>query len=170
MEKHFGRHRTLGTFLIGPGRQDSIPFGDLTWLAVAAVIAGVAIRVLAGVFGVGGGAIVVPVLYELFRLLGVSDAVRLQLCIGTSLPIILPTRCALSGAQGTQRGDFWGPTTRMPAKAFMSEVLSSTDVQLPSISSRRISSVNHWSSAAVNSSCAAASAAVLAANRLGSRA
>jgi uncharacterized protein len=69
----------------------SIPFGDLAWLVLAAVVAGVATGVLAGVFGVGGGAIVVPVLYELFRLLGVSDAVRMQLCIGTSLAIILPT-------------------------------------------------------------------------------
>jgi uncharacterized protein len=69
----------------------SIPLGDLAWLALAAVVAGVATGVLAGVFGVGGGAIAVPVLYELFRLLGVPDAVRMQLCIGTSLAIILPT-------------------------------------------------------------------------------
>jgi len=33
----------------------------------------------------------VPVLFEIFRLFGVSDAVRMQLCIGTSLAIILPT-------------------------------------------------------------------------------
>jgi uncharacterized protein len=33
----------------------------------------------------------VPVLFEIFRLFGVPDAVRMQLCIGTSLAIILPT-------------------------------------------------------------------------------
>jgi uncharacterized membrane protein YfcA len=46
---------------------------------------------LAGLFGIGGGAIIVPVLYEVFRVLGVSEDVRMQLCIGTSLAIIVPT-------------------------------------------------------------------------------
>ncbi|MBI2291302.1 MAG: sulfite exporter TauE/SafE family protein [Betaproteobacteria bacterium] len=46
---------------------------------------------LAGLFGVGGGVIAVPVLYEVFRLLGVPDAVHMQLCIGTSLAIMAPT-------------------------------------------------------------------------------
>ena len=32
-----------------------------------------------------------PVLYELFRMYQVPDAVRMQLCVGTSLAIILPT-------------------------------------------------------------------------------
>ena len=47
--------------------------------------------ILAGVFGIGGGAVIVPVLFELFRLFGVPDAVRMQLCVGTSLAIIIPT-------------------------------------------------------------------------------
>jgi uncharacterized membrane protein YfcA len=46
---------------------------------------------LAGLFGVGGGVIAVPVLYEVFGLLGVPDAVHMQLCIGTSLAIMVPT-------------------------------------------------------------------------------
>jgi uncharacterized protein len=33
----------------------------------------------------------VPVLYEVFRVLGVPEEVRMQLCIGTSLAIIIPT-------------------------------------------------------------------------------
>ena len=53
--------------------------------------AGVATGLLAGLFGVGGGAIIVPVLFEVFRILDVPDAVRMQLCIGTSLAIIVPT-------------------------------------------------------------------------------
>jgi uncharacterized protein len=48
-------------------------------------------RHLAGLFGIGGGAVIVPVLYEVFRVLGVPEAVRMQLSIGTSLAIILPT-------------------------------------------------------------------------------
>ena len=53
--------------------------------------AGVATGLLAGLFGVGGGAVIVPVLFEVFRVLDVPDAVRMQLCVGTSLAIIVPT-------------------------------------------------------------------------------
>jgi uncharacterized protein len=42
-------------------------------------------------FGVGGGAVIVPVLYEVFRLMQVPEEVRMQLCVGTSLAIIIPT-------------------------------------------------------------------------------
>jgi uncharacterized protein len=68
-----------------------IPLTEFAWLVAAIVAGGLATGVLAGLFGVGGGAIIVPVLYEVFRTLGVSDTVRMQLCVGTSLAIILPT-------------------------------------------------------------------------------
>src|SRR5258707_9594983 len=68
-----------------------VPFGELAGLAAAVVLAGVATGILAGLFGIGGGAIIVPVLYEVFRVLGVPEEVRMQLCVGSSLAIILPT-------------------------------------------------------------------------------
>jgi uncharacterized membrane protein YfcA len=68
-----------------------IPLGELGLLAAAIAIAGVVTGLLAGLFGIGGGAIIVPVLYEVFRVLGVPEEVRMQLCIGTSLAIIIPT-------------------------------------------------------------------------------
>jgi len=68
-----------------------VPAGELMWLAVAIVVGGVVTGILAGLFGIGGGAIIVPVLYEIFRVLGVPEEVRMQLCIGTSLAIIVPT-------------------------------------------------------------------------------
>ncbi len=68
-----------------------IPLGELALLAVAVVIAGIATGLLAGLFGIGGGAIIVPVLYEIFRILGVPEEVRMQLCVGTSMAIIIPT-------------------------------------------------------------------------------
>src|SRR5271154_3970100 len=64
---------------------------EILWLAVAIVIGGIVTGILAGLFGIGGGAIVVPVLYEVFRALGVPEEVRMQLCVGTSIAIILPT-------------------------------------------------------------------------------
>jgi uncharacterized protein len=68
-----------------------VPLGELALLAAAVVIAGIATGVLAGLFGIGGGAVIVPVLYEIFRILGVPEEVRMQLCIGTSMAIIVPT-------------------------------------------------------------------------------
>lgn len=64
---------------------------ELLMIVVALTGAGALTGLLAGVFGVGGGAVIVPVLYEFFRLLGVPDEVRMPLCIGTSLAIIAPT-------------------------------------------------------------------------------
>jgi len=69
----------------------AIPSGELIWLALAILAAGVLTGLLAGVFGIGGGAVIVPVLFEVFRVAGVPDTVRMQLCIGTSLAIIVPT-------------------------------------------------------------------------------
>ena len=69
----------------------SIPAGDLVGLVVAILAAGIVTGILAGLFGIGGGAVIVPVLYEVFRLLGVPPEVRMQLCVGTSLAIIVPT-------------------------------------------------------------------------------
>jgi uncharacterized protein len=64
---------------------------EILWLALAIVVGGVVTGLLAGLFGIGGGAIIVPVLYEVFRVLGVPEVVHMQLCVGTSLAIILPT-------------------------------------------------------------------------------
>jgi uncharacterized membrane protein YfcA len=68
-----------------------IPYTELAMLAVALLAAGAVTGILAGVFGVGGGAVIVPVLYELFTLLGVPEEVRMPLCVGTSLAVIIPT-------------------------------------------------------------------------------
>lgn len=68
-----------------------IPAGELAWLALAIVVGGALTGLLAGLFGVGGGAVIVPVLYEIFRVIGISDDIRVQLCVGTSLAVIIPT-------------------------------------------------------------------------------
>ena len=68
-----------------------VPLSEILWLALAVVIGGVVTGILAGLFGIGGGAVIVPVLYEVFRVLDVPDTVRMQLCVGTSIAIILPT-------------------------------------------------------------------------------
>ena len=67
---------------------------ELIELALLLIATGALSGFLAGVFGIGGGAILVPVFYECFRLAGVPLEVRMPLCIGTSLAIIIPTSIA----------------------------------------------------------------------------
>lgn len=67
-----------------------VPLGELIVLAIAILIAGVFTGLLAGLLGIGGAAITVPVLFEFFGFIGVPDAVRMQLCVGTSLAVIVP--------------------------------------------------------------------------------
>ncbi len=67
------------------------PIGELVLLAVWIAGAGILVGIFAGLFGIGGGAVIVPVLYEVFRVLDVPEEVRMQMCIGTSLAIIIPT-------------------------------------------------------------------------------
>ncbi len=64
---------------------------ELIGLAVALVISGAISGLLAGIFGIGGGAVIVPVLYQGLTILGVDDAVRMHVSVGTSLGIIVPT-------------------------------------------------------------------------------
>ena len=66
-------------------------FAELVELALMLVAVGALSGFFAGIFGIGGGAILVPVFYECFRLAGVPLEVRMPLCIGTSLAIIIPT-------------------------------------------------------------------------------
>src|SRR4029453_14194697 len=68
-----------------------VPLSELLLLAALIIAAGFVTGILAGLFGIGGGARMGPVLYEVFRVLGVPDEVRFQLCVGTSIAIIVPT-------------------------------------------------------------------------------
>jgi uncharacterized protein len=68
-----------------------VPLHEILWLALALVVGGLISGVLAGLFGVSGGSVIVPVLYEAFGALGVSEDVRMQLCVGTSIAIVVPT-------------------------------------------------------------------------------
>lgn len=72
---------------VGPG-------GDLftlAELAIAVLVTGAVVGVLAGLFGIGGGAIIVPVLYEIFAVAGVDESIRMHVALGTSLGVVLPT-------------------------------------------------------------------------------
>lgn len=59
----------------------------LLLLAGAGVLAGF----LSGLLGIGGGGVLVPVLYEVFGAAGVPEEVRMHVTLGTTLAVIAPT-------------------------------------------------------------------------------
>lgn len=81
-------------FLVQMGLSDFLAQYSVPWLlglTVALLITGIVAGLLAGLLGVGGGIVIVPVLYHLFTLLGVDPEVRMHVAVGTSLATIIPT-------------------------------------------------------------------------------
>ncbi|MEM1021857.1 MAG: sulfite exporter TauE/SafE family protein [Pseudomonadota bacterium] len=86
------------------------------WPYLAGLLAtGFIAGVLAGLLGVGGGIVVVPVLYIILTALGMEESVRMHVAVGTSLATIIPTsmRSLSSHAKrGAVQWDVlkgWGP-------------------------------------------------------------
>ncbi|GAA5129848.1 sulfite exporter TauE/SafE family protein [Alloalcanivorax gelatiniphagus] len=74
----------------------------LAGLVVALLATGVIAGVMAGLLGVGGGIVIVPVLYHLFTLLGVDESVKMHVAVGTSLATIIPTSIMSSRAHASK--------------------------------------------------------------------
>lgn len=68
-----------------------LSWGELALYAAALLATGVAAGFIAGLLGVGGGIVIVPVLYLLFTSLGVPEGVRMHVAVGTSLSTIVFT-------------------------------------------------------------------------------
>ncbi|WP_317933424.1 sulfite exporter TauE/SafE family protein [Halioxenophilus sp. WMMB6] len=64
---------------------------ELLPVLVALIFTGIFAGVLAGLLGVGGGIVIVPVLYFVFQGLGVDAASAMVVATGTSLATIIPT-------------------------------------------------------------------------------
>jgi uncharacterized membrane protein YfcA len=60
-------------------------------LGVAMLVTGTVAGVLAGLFGIGGGIVIVPVLETALGFIGVDPAIRMHVAVGTSLATIIPT-------------------------------------------------------------------------------
>ena len=59
----------------------------VTVMAASAVVVGF----MAGFFGIGGGLIMVPILFYMFSFVGIEQTIIMHLAIGTSFSIIIPT-------------------------------------------------------------------------------
>ena len=68
-----------------------LPMGELATFALVIAAAGTISGLMAGIFGIGGGAVLVPVFYQVFGLLDVDESVRMHVSVGSSLAIIIPT-------------------------------------------------------------------------------
>ena len=63
----------------------------LAGLALAMAATGLVSGTLAGLLGVGGGIVIVPVLFNVFPLFSIPESVQMKLAVGTSLATIVPT-------------------------------------------------------------------------------
>lgn len=72
--------------------------GDWLLLIAAMLATGAFAGVLAGLFGIGGGVVIVPVLDTALGILGVDPAIRMHMAVGTSLATIIPTSISSSRA------------------------------------------------------------------------
>ena len=70
---------------------NGLDWSELVVLAIGVVGAGAAAGLIAGLLGVGGGIVAVPVLYAALEVLGVPESVRAHIAVGTSLACIVPT-------------------------------------------------------------------------------
>ena len=70
-------------------------------LGVAMLATGTVAGVLAGLFGIGGGIVIVPVLETALGFVGVDPAIRMHVAVGTSLATIIPT--SISSARAHHR-------------------------------------------------------------------
>lgn len=70
----------------------------MLYFALAIAGAGVAAGLIAGLLGVGGGIVLVPVLFYLFTLMGLDDNVRMHMAVGTSLSTVVVTALSSSRA------------------------------------------------------------------------
>lgn len=71
---------------------------DYFVLAVAMLVTGAIGGILAGMLGIGGGIVIVPVLEAALSYLGVDEAIRMHVAVATSLATIVPTSIASSRA------------------------------------------------------------------------
>ena len=71
---------------------ESLPsLSEFAPFLLAMLGAGVVAGFLAGLFGIGGGAVLVPVFYQIMIDIGINPEIVMHVAIGTSLAIIIPT-------------------------------------------------------------------------------
>ena len=81
--------------------------GELGTFALGLIIAGVVGGLVAGMLGVGGGIVIVPVLYHVLALMGVDPDIRMHIAVGTSLATIIPTSISSARSHNARGAVDW---------------------------------------------------------------
>jgi uncharacterized membrane protein YfcA len=75
--------------------------GDPGILALGLALAGIVCGLASGILGIGGGIVIVPILYHVLATLGVEESVRMHVAVGTSLATMIPASVvAMHGRDG----------------------------------------------------------------------
>ncbi len=69
---------------------ENLDFNQITFLLAAMVASAIVVGFMAGFFGIGGGLIMVPILFYLFSFVGIEQKFVMHLALGTSFSIIIP--------------------------------------------------------------------------------
>lgn len=71
------------------------------------VVVGALAGTLSGLFGIGGGAVVVPMLVTIYQYLGFPDQMIMQFAAGTSMAVMIVTTSASARAHAKQGQKIW---------------------------------------------------------------
>ena len=64
---------------------------QIIFIIIIMVVSAIPVGFMAGLFGIGGGLITVPVLFYIFNSIGLDQSFIMHLAVGTSFAIIIPT-------------------------------------------------------------------------------
>jgi len=102
-----------------------LPVGEVVVLAGGLFAGGLATGFLVGLLGVGGGGIMVPVLYEAFAAVGVDPAIRMHMAVGTALAVMIPTSLRSFVAHRSRGGVDMGLIKRLMLPVFAGVIIGS---------------------------------------------
>jgi len=70
---------------------ENLDQNQIIFILAAMAVSAVVVGFMAGFFGIGGGLIMVPILFYIFSFAGMEQAIIMHLALGTSFSIIIPT-------------------------------------------------------------------------------
>jgi len=69
---------------------ETLALNQLIFIFTIMILSAVVVGFMAGFFGIGGGLIIVPVLFYIFNFIGIEQAFVMHMAVGTSFLIIIP--------------------------------------------------------------------------------
>ena len=70
---------------------ENLEYNQIIYFILIMAVSAVPVGFMAGLFGIGGGLITVPILFYIFNSIGLDQAFIMHLAVGTSFSIIIPT-------------------------------------------------------------------------------